>query len=173
MIIAINGDLINTNKIYKINEIKSDILFHHKSKLYFRILMLNNITLKYEIEGDFTMYSKLINYKNAEKYQNKILDSTEYKSALNKITRFRDKIVKVWSKNQSKIPQINIDDEEIPDSTPLIIDKLNELREKEELEKQLSECEMGGQHDWEFFYDRHVPSAVDHSICKKCNLRNN
>ena len=83
MKIAINGDIIDTKNIYKITEIELGISGDDYSYLFYIKSFNNMITSVY-------------------------LDNGISESELNKITEFRNSIIKIWSENQSDIPQFNL-----------------------------------------------------------------
>lgn len=83
MKIAINGDIIDTKNIYKITEITKGCGY-----------------------GDYTYKFDIISFKN--KYTTIFLCDNLSESELNKITKFRDSIIKIWSENQPNIPQFNL-----------------------------------------------------------------
>lgn len=85
MKIAINGDIINTKNIYEITKIEKDL--DYDCDYYFRIIFFNN-TIKYvtiDCEG---------------------IETLEF--CQEKLSKFRDSIIKIWSENQSDIPQFNL-----------------------------------------------------------------
>ncbi len=107
MIIAINGQLVNTKNIYLISEIK----FSQEGNYYFKIYFFNdkklNIYFSYTnlperniiVDGKKQYYHQF--------YKQSWIDE-HYPELLEKITEFRNQIVKVWSENQSEIPQFNL-----------------------------------------------------------------
>jgi hypothetical protein len=107
MIITVQGKLINTEFIYlicKINkwQVKSEIV------LGFVIEFLNEKSI--EVHHSFTVNAKWVQGKGHVIIErDKYYASDEYKSELKKITDLRDKIVKIWSENQSEIPKLEIE----------------------------------------------------------------
>ena len=92
MKIAINGDIIDTKNIYKIHEIDRNDLTGGNWNHSFIIESFKN---KY-------LYVRL--YFTDEELQNKEDNDKHFI----KINEFRDSIVKIWSENQSEIPQFNL-----------------------------------------------------------------
>lgn len=117
MKIAINGNVINTKKIYNITKIEGDFdlntshyLKDSKIKdkhatLWFKILFLNGERLVIKITGD-DLFERKVNYHwndwFTKDYDNKIIKLEE------KITTLRNSIIEIWSKNKSQIPQFNL-----------------------------------------------------------------
>ncbi len=95
MKIAVNGYIIDTENIYTIGEIKKNhyyagnIWYH-----FFEIVSLNNKVIEIDIKFD----NETLNNKHL------------LELSIMKIDRFRNSIIKVWSDNQSTIPQFNLDD---------------------------------------------------------------
>ena len=85
MKIAINGDIINTKNIYKITKVKKDL--DYDCTYYFKIIFFNNI----------------INYITIDREGNETLEICK-----EKLSKFRDSIIKIWSEKQSDIPQFNL-----------------------------------------------------------------
>jgi hypothetical protein len=117
MKIAINGNIIDTKDIYKISEITKDDIFHIHFKFTIYLFNAKKIDCKiysntYFDGAGYASLKETINF--TEKNIRKIgklqdcINSNQYKEALKKITNFRNSIVKVWSENQSDIPQFNL-----------------------------------------------------------------
>ena len=86
MKIAINGDIIDTKNIYKITKVEKDEIYY---------------------EFDYLFYIK--SFANSEILVT--LDITKDCSrdeTIQKLNKFRDSIIKIWSENQSDIPQFNL-----------------------------------------------------------------
>lgn len=111
MIIAINGNLIDTKNIYKIDK----IYFSSEYEGYcFNINFFNDKTLwigrnvyninKSSVKVDgITIFCFKIESDKKEEWVN-----THAPELLEMITGFRNQIVKVWSENQPEIPQFNL-----------------------------------------------------------------
>lgn len=93
MKIAINGDIIDTENIYKITKIKRNNLDINQEWCHtFEIQLFNNKII--EIIDQFP-----------QKY---LHNKLENQNIYDKISNFRDGIIKIWSENQSDIPQFNL-----------------------------------------------------------------
>ena len=90
MKIAINGEIIDTENIYKIKEID-----HHISK-YSKFQKWN-----YGWEDQDFFYFTINLFEN----QSILVKEKDLKA----LETFRDSIIKVWSENQSTIPQFNLE----------------------------------------------------------------
>ena len=90
MKIAINGEIIDTENIYKINDID-----HHISK-YSKFQKWN-----YGLEDQDFFYFKINLFEN----QSILVKEKDLKT----LEIFRDSIIKIWSENQSAIPQFNLE----------------------------------------------------------------
>jgi hypothetical protein len=109
MIIAINGDLVDVTKIYSISDIFHTDGYVHKFEpitevefdFAFTILFLNGPERKIRIKRRFEMNIADINCRYTE------LDT--FKFFYNEFSEFRNDIINVWSKNQSTIPQFNLE----------------------------------------------------------------
>lgn len=116
MKIAINGNIIDTKKIYNITPIEnSDRKYTNRinepGKKYdylgfsFNIEFLNKKSLCINCTGD-NIFPRRENYHwndwYKENYENK------YELLRIHIEKFRDSIIKIWSENQSDIPQFNL-----------------------------------------------------------------
>lgn len=89
MKIAINGDIIDTKDIYKITKIQSGYWNTYDIKGWFEP----------DTNGDtFGFYIIFFN-KTQE----------DYHGNYNKLSKFREQIIKIWSKNQNEIPQFNLE----------------------------------------------------------------
>lgn len=111
MKIAVNGNIIDTEHIYKITPlyIQKELYF-----MRFYIKLFNNKDIEvfkttgiyYHSVGD------TLEIKNIEKYikitRKEALLRSEYVNSLKDITNFRDSIIKIWKDNQSTIPQFNL-----------------------------------------------------------------
>ena len=90
MKIAINGEIIDTENIYRITEIHDsendgDVMYH------FKIMLFNH------------------DYKSVYKYSKDcVVDKKDDKNYI-ELCDFRNKIIKVWSENQPTIPQFNLE----------------------------------------------------------------
>ena len=95
MKIAINGTVIDTKDIYKITPVR-----FCGDYFTFNVYQFN---VKYPIEVN-KYYERNWSISNEE------LEKTlKYRINFNKINKFRDDIIFIWSRNQSKIPQFNIE----------------------------------------------------------------
>lgn len=86
MLISVNGTIIDTKRIYKIDNID----YHHA--------------------GSRTIgYSFSIFFNNNEKIKvvSKDYVYNEYDKKIPDFVEFRDSIIKIWQENQSEIPQFN------------------------------------------------------------------
>lgn len=111
MKIAINGDIIDTCDIFKI----TDININYETSYIcdsFNIIFYNDKKMcfygdKYNVDSDFlSLFGKLKDeFIDPIEY---VKSTEEYKNSLKKITDFRDSIVKIWSENQTLIPQFNL-----------------------------------------------------------------
>ena len=90
MKIAINGKIIDTENIYKINDID-----HYISK-YSKFQKWN-----YGWEDQDFFYFKINLFEN----QSILVKEKDLKT----LEIFRDSIIKIWSENQSAIPQFNLE----------------------------------------------------------------
>jgi len=118
MKIAINGEIIDTENIYKITKISNlnikeyiNIIRINKShfEIYFNIMLNNNFSDKKII---VKLKSKQLEFKYMEDSEiNTLVKELEewQTNTLDKISNFREKIIKAWSDNQSTIPQFNIE----------------------------------------------------------------
>lgn len=123
MKIAINGEIIDTENIYKIDKIYeygseySDMF----DSLGFNIDLFNDKTIEVTVTLPiyFYGYGESISRKELGNKQDTGIimeDATmedfrkmpEYIEALTKISNLRDEIIKIWSNNQGTIPQFNI-----------------------------------------------------------------
>jgi len=86
MKIAINGEIIDTKDIYKITKVEKDEEYYEFDYLfYIKSFGKNEILVTLNITKDC------------------LRDET-----IKKLNEFRDSIVKIWSENQSDIPQFNL-----------------------------------------------------------------
>ena len=86
MKIAINGDIIDTENIYKITKVEKDEIYYEFDYLfYIKSFGKNEILVTLDITKDC------------------LRDET-----IQKLNEFRDSIIKIWSENQSDIPQFNL-----------------------------------------------------------------
>ena len=86
MKIAINGDVIDTKGIYKITKVEKDEIYYKFDYLFYIISIgKNEILVTLDITKDCSR------------------DET-----IQKLNKFRDSIIKIWSENQSDIPQFNL-----------------------------------------------------------------
>lgn len=115
MKIAINGEIIDTKDIYKIGEIYED----YDNILVFKVYLFNNHTIEVSLilPIDYHNYSGIISRKETP-YNGIIMsDATmddfrkmpEYIEAHTRISNLRNEIIKIWSENQSEIPQFNLE----------------------------------------------------------------
>jgi hypothetical protein len=112
MIIAVNGNIIDTKNIFKITPISKESEWddnNSRMAKFFLIVMFNNITL------EIYQQSHLIRTWN-ERTEPLPLHNTELLESIIKPEReasnivfdkFRESIISVWSDNQSDIPQFN------------------------------------------------------------------
>lgn len=89
MKIAINGEIIDTENIYKIGNI--NFCLNEGVQYYFQIEFFNKKILA------VTKYAE--GYHIPKEIDKKYL----------KLSEFRDSIIKIWSENQSTIPQFNLE----------------------------------------------------------------
>lgn len=117
MKIAINGSLIDTEHICKIDEIIADRHGHIKFKFFIHLFEKQFIDIIKQsgcyINSD-SSYSSIVGREETYEQQKsrtfeELINTPEYQKALKEITDFRDSIIKVWSENQSKIPQYNLE----------------------------------------------------------------
>ena len=114
MKIAINGTIIDTKDIYQITSIEEQSM--DPGLLNFRILFFNNKDLYISLDSNlFLENSRLRSYnnyrviiKNNASLQD-LRNHPDYIQCKSKLNEFRDRIVKVWSENQSPIPQFNLE----------------------------------------------------------------
>lgn len=123
MKIAINGEIIDTESIYKIDKI-----YEYESEysdmfdsLRFNIDLFNDKTIEVKVTlpiyfygyGESISRKELVNKQDTDIIME---DATiedfrkmpEYIEAHAKISNLRDEIIKIWSNNQGTIPQFNI-----------------------------------------------------------------
>lgn len=108
MKIAINGNIIDTKNIYKITKLEEKSINASKNltdHFKFSIKSFNNQEIDIWINGD-SLFERKPNYQWNDWY----LEDYEFKFVLlkQKANEFRDSIIKVWSENQSEIPQFNL-----------------------------------------------------------------
>ena len=118
MKIAINGEIIDTESIYKISKVTSSyrggsyiyyISFEFNIFLFNRkeIQVYNQVSIYLDKHSSLmTGYSEVIKH-NATKED--LENHPIYIEALSKISNLRDEIIKIWSNNQSSIPQFNLE----------------------------------------------------------------
>ena len=86
MKISINGDVIDTKGIYKITKVEKDEIYYKFDYLFYIKSFANSeILVTLDITKDCSR------------------DET-----IQKLNKFRDSIIKIWSENQSDIPQFNL-----------------------------------------------------------------
>lgn len=115
MKIAINGDIIDTKDIYKIRDITTKDVGHLNFRFvlhlfngkYIDIKLYSNTYFNGNAHSSIKTKNGTINNHNTGTLKD-CISSDEYKAALNKISKFRDQIIKIWSENQSDIPQFNL-----------------------------------------------------------------
>lgn len=90
MKIAINGEIIDTENIYKIGEVNKGFVHTSDKEKWFEF---NDEGNKYAFLI-FMYNDKYITISNVDIYCVKLI---------------RDSIIKVWSKNQSEIPEFNLE----------------------------------------------------------------
>lgn len=111
MKIAINSNIINTKNIYEITKFEKRINSHNITEsIYFYIKMFNNEKIRIDIDGD-CIFKRKPNFKWNDWYK----ENYDSKIVLleNKANEIRNQIINIWSKNKSKIIQINTKDENI------------------------------------------------------------
>lgn len=116
MKIAINGEIIDTEYIYKFGNIKTNTKSHLDHT--FHIQLMNHEYMYFTessgcyISNKYTSITRLDYSKddmfNGERNLIDLQNSKEYISSLLKITKFRQSIIDIWSNNQSTIPQFNL-----------------------------------------------------------------
>jgi hypothetical protein len=105
MKIAVNGNIIDTENIYKITKVEIDNIIEesenrfafykgHWITISFKIKIFNNKDI--QILESLRDFNSFINYKN-DKF-----------NSIQKLNKFRDSIIEIWSENQSEIPQFNV-----------------------------------------------------------------
>ena len=107
MIIAINGELIDTNHIYKISEVYTGHEMVNDQS--FSILSFNNEVILIK-ENPFTNLHMKRELKVSDPWTECDKENMK-KYVADKITAmkiFRESIVNIWSNNQSTIPQFNL-----------------------------------------------------------------
>lgn len=115
MKIAINGDIIDTDNIYKISKIESNDsgLICHK----FKIISYNDKVIqivynsKCYVSASYSEYIRINNIRvtNPEEMNlDYVINCSSYQETLAKISEFRQSIIDIWSNNQSKIVQFNL-----------------------------------------------------------------
>lgn len=116
MEIAVNGNIIDTETIYKITEIKGNNYYGKESgfeqeKLVhsaysFDILMFCNRKLTVWCDSKIFNRENLVdNFPNLTDYKLYLADLMIMKS---KLSTIRDEIIDCWSKNKTKIPLFEI-----------------------------------------------------------------
>ena len=121
MKIAINGTIIDSKHIYKITPLEIEDYAHYDYyiSIYFHIESFNSniltinkcLNIRYfnGYERKLGYYDELItDVINKGPYQN-YQDCPTFKEVIKDITRFRQKIVDIWTNNISDIPQFNFD----------------------------------------------------------------
>jgi hypothetical protein len=117
MKIAINGDIVDTEDIYKITKILSDTngSIHHSFVIY--LFNKKNITITidttcYNLGGFNSMIGdRRLSLEQGDDLSLEFLQQTpEYQESLGRITKFRDSLIDIWSQNQSQIPQFNLNE---------------------------------------------------------------
>ena len=119
MKIAINGEIVDTCDFYKIGNIEKDIQYNISFK--FVIYHMNNKTTIVSLNSQTSFVNN-----GVEKYAfitrkelpyvpriengtiEDCINSEIYQENLKKITDFRESIIKIWSENQTTIPQFNL-----------------------------------------------------------------
>jgi hypothetical protein len=116
MKIAVNGNIIDTKKIYNITPIeKSDNTYTNRIKetgnqydylgYSFEIKFLNKKSLTINCIGD-NLFPRKENYQWNDWYKEDY--EKKYELLRLYINEFRNSIIKIWLENQSNIPQFNL-----------------------------------------------------------------
>jgi hypothetical protein len=107
MIIAINGNLIDTKNIFKITPVSKEREWdddNSRMARFFLIVMFNNITLEV-FQQSFITRTEPLPFDNPELVESIIRAEVEASNIV--FDKFRESIINVWSDNQSDIPQFN------------------------------------------------------------------
>lgn len=108
MKIAVQRQIIDTDNIYSISEILEDT---YDKVHYFIIESFNEKIINVSIKFDFRTKEEVAENPNLAKLSNE--DYKTFRTNLrthnkNKLEKMRQDIVKIWSENQSSIPNFNI-----------------------------------------------------------------
>lgn len=106
MIVAINGNLIDTKNIFKITPISKEKEWDYdndRDARHFLIVMFNNISL--EVFQQSHISTEPLPFDNPELAQSIIRANVEASNVA--FDKLRESIINVWSDNQSDIPQFN------------------------------------------------------------------
>lgn len=123
MKIAINGDIIDTELIYEITDVRvyiNTFSVYFNGEIYFNINLFNNNLkqIKINVETYYSSKEKFMDFKEINKEfamlsmnerEDFVKNTHAFKTALIKIENFRKEIVDIWSNHQSHIPQFNLD----------------------------------------------------------------
>ena len=124
MKIAINGEIIDTKDIYKISKVvvgskvgtfqyfSFDITLFNKIKVVINqdieLFLDRNSSLK-SCKMDLFLENGGFELLKENATNQDLIEHPIYVDALNKINNLRDGVIKIWSENQSEIPQFNIE----------------------------------------------------------------
>ena len=115
MKIAINGEIIDTENIYKISKVNSEYKGGSIQYFNFNITLFNKITVTVSnqasifLDGDFRLKTGYFEVLKEKATAKDLKEHPIYVEAFNKINNLREKIIKVWSNDQSTIPQFNLE----------------------------------------------------------------
>lgn len=108
MLIAVNGNIINTENIYNITPIEGDCCWSSNmtsglshSNFLFAICLFNDKNI---LVGTDISSSEGEDWWNTGKFEDYISILNKHKKRLSK---FRDSIIEAWGDNQSKIPNFD------------------------------------------------------------------
>jgi hypothetical protein len=112
MKISINGNIIETEDIYRISEITSKDKDHISN--FFTIYMFNNQILQVSNYSGCYIDNNYISINNENTHNTRDITKLKElfeklnKECLNKIIKTRQDIVDIWSNNQSNIPKFEL-----------------------------------------------------------------
>ena len=114
MKIAINGEIIDTKDIYKISDVNVEYNFS-RPHFKFTMQLFNNIPIVVHnaadifLDGTFTLKTESFKILKEKATKQDLIEHPIYVDAFNKISNLRNEIIKIWSENQSEIPQFNLE----------------------------------------------------------------
>lgn len=106
MKISVNRNIIETELIYLITDIISDC---NDKRHFFKIKMFNNVELEISLNIILAHneYKKYFDGSFSER-KDIVKESESYLIQLDKISKFREEIITLWSNNQPKIPILEL-----------------------------------------------------------------